>query len=52
MKKDYKAIATLTDGVKEWDVIIYSYYKTIEEANEGISRFAAHGYNIVKAWVE
>ena len=52
MKKEYKAIATLTDGVKEWDVIIYSYYKTIEKAIDGVSRFASHGYNIVKAWIE
>ena len=52
MEKTYKAIATLTDGVKEWDVIIYSYYKTIEEAIDGVSRFASHGYNIVKVWVE
>ena len=52
MKKEYKAIATVTDGEREWDVVIYSLYKTIEEANDGISRFAAHGYNIVKAWIE
>ena len=52
MKKDYKAIVTVTDGEREWDVVIYSLYKTIEEANDGISRFAAHGYNIVKAWIE
>ena len=52
MKKTYKAIATVTDGEREWDVVIYSLYKTIEEANDGISRFAAHGYNIVKAWIE
>ena len=45
MKKEYKAIATVTDGEREWDVVIYSLYKTIEEANDGISRFAAHGYN-------
>ena len=52
MKKEYKAIATVTDGEREWGVVIYSLYKTIEEANDGISRFAAHGYNIVKAWIE
>lgn len=52
MKKEYKAIATVTNGEREWDVVIYSLYKTIEEANDGISRFAAHGYNIVKAWIE
>ena len=47
-----KAIATVTDGEREWNVVIYSLYKTIKEANDGISRFAAHGYNIVKAWIE
>ena len=52
MKKNYKAIATVTDGEREWNVVIYSGYKTMEDANNGISRFASHGYNIVKAWVE
>ena len=52
VQKEYKAIATVTDGEREWGVVIYSLYKTIEEANDGISRFAAHGYNIVKAWIE
>lgn len=52
MKKTYKAIATVTDGGREWNVVIYSGYKTEEEANNGISRFASNGYNIVKAWVE
>ena len=52
MKNEYKATATLTDGEKEWDVIIYSYYNTIEEAIDGVSRFASHGYNIVKVWIE
>ena len=52
MKKTYKAIATVANGEREWNVVIYSGYKTAEEANNGISRFASHGYNIVKAWVE
>ena len=52
MKKEYKAMATLTDGVKEWDLIIYSNYNTIEEAIDGVYRFASHGYNIVKVWIE
>ena len=52
MKKEYKAMATLTDGVKEWDVIIYSYYNTIDEAIDGVSRFASHGYNIIKILIE
>lgn len=50
--KRYKAIATLTDGVREWDVTIYSDYESVAEAGAGISRFASHGYNIVKAWIE
>lgn len=53
MKKQvFMAMATLTDGVKEWDVTIYSGYETTEEAEAGIVRFAAHGYNIVKTWIE
>ena len=52
MKKTYKAVATVTDGERQWNVVIYSGYKTVEEANNGISRFASHGYNIVKVWVE
>ena len=52
MKKTYKAVATVTNGEIEWNVVIYSGYKTVEEANNGISHFASHGYNIVKAWVE
>ena len=52
MKKTCKAVATVTDGEREWNVVICSGYKTSEEANNGISRFASHGYNIVKAWVE
>jgi hypothetical protein len=52
MKKTYKAIATITDGEREWNVVIYSGYKTAEEANNGVERFASHGYDIVKAWVE
>ena len=52
MKKTYKAVAAVTDGERQWSVVIYSGYKTVEEANNGISRFASHGYNIVKVWVE
>ena len=52
MKKEYKAMATLTDGVKEGDLIIYSYYNRIEEEIDGVSRFASNGYDIVKVWIE
>ena len=52
MKKTSKAIGTVTNGEREWNVVIYSGYKTAEEASNGISRFASHGYNIIKAWVE
>lgn len=52
MKKFFRAMATLTDGSKEWNVCIYSHYKTELEAAEGITRFASHGYNIVKTWIE
>lgn len=52
MKKTYKSIATVTDGEREWNVVIYDGYKTVKEANDGIERFASHRYNIVKAWVE
>ena len=51
-KQSFKAMATLTDGAREWDVTIYSGYETAEEAEAGIARFAAHGYNVVKTWVE
>lgn len=52
MKRTYKAMAKVTDGKREWNVCIYSDYKTIEEANDGIDRFYKHGYNVVKTWVE
>lgn len=51
-KRYYKATATLTDGVREWDVIIYSLYESEEEALEGIKRFTSKGYNIVKTWID
>lgn len=52
MKKFYKAIATLTDGEREWDMCIYSLYESESDAVDGIKRFASHGYNIVKVWIE
>lgn len=50
--KTFKAMATLTDGVLEWDVVIYSNYGSEEAAIAGIDRFSAHGYRIVKTWIE
>ena len=52
MKKYYKAMATLTDGTKEFNVTIYSMYKTPEEAQKGIENFSKKGYNILKTWIE
>lgn len=51
-KRYYRATATVTDGTKEWDVIIYSMYESTEEAEEGIKRFSSKGFNIVKAWID
>ena len=51
MKKTYKAIATVTDGEREWEIVIYRGYKTAEEANEGINRFLNHGYTVTKTWI-
>ena len=48
----YKAIATLKDGTREWDVIIYSQYKTIRDALDGVQRFTSKGYNIVNIRIE
>ncbi len=51
MKKFYKAMATITDGTRKWNICIYSGYKTIEEANNGINKFSEK-YNVVESWVE
>ena len=51
-KRFYKAVATITDGSRVWDVVIYSRYESLEEAQRGISRFSSHGYNILKTWIE
>lgn len=45
MKKTFTAIAKVTDGKKEWDVTIYTGYKTMTEATEGASRFAENYEN-------
>ena len=33
-KRYYKAVATVTDWARVWDVVIYSHYESIEEAQE------------------
>lgn len=50
--KFYRAIATLADGDKRWDVVIYSGYKSMEEALEGARQFATHDYTIVRIQIE
>lgn len=40
-KTYWKAVATLRDSEKEWEVIIYSHYESEEEAQSGIDRFCA-----------
>lgn len=52
MKKTYKAMATVTDGKREWDVCIYSSYESEDEAMDGILRFVRIGFNVVKTWIE
>ena len=52
MKKYYKAMATLTDGERKFEVTIYSMYKTEEEAQKGIENFSSKGYTILKTWIE
>lgn len=51
-KTMYKAIATLTDGVREWYVIIYSQYKTMQDALDGVQRFTSKNYNVVNIRIE
>lgn len=51
-KTFYKAIATLNENGNTFDVVIYSFYKSVEEAEEGIKIFASHGYNILNTKIE
>ena len=44
-KNYYKAIATLKDSEKVWDVIIYSRYESYEEAERGFADFVNPPYN-------
>ena len=51
-KRYFKAMATVTDGSRKWDVTIYSRYETIDAASDGIRRFLERGYDVVKTWIE
>lgn len=48
----YKAIATLTDGTREWRVIIQSQYETMQDALDDVKRFTSKGYNVVMIRIE
>ena len=55
MKKYYKAVATVKNNERVWDICIYGMYNTVEEANEGIRCFAKKMLgcvDVIKAWVE
>ena len=46
-KRYYKAVATVTDGARVWDVVIYSHYESMEEAQAGIDRpWVQHSENL------
>lgn len=51
-KKNWTAKAIVLNNGDQIEVTIYSMYDSEEEAYEGIKRFVAHGYDIVKTWVE
>lgn len=51
-RPQYKAVATLNENGNTFDVVIYSKYKTVEEAQNGINRFSAKGYNILDTRIE
>lgn len=38
-KKLFTATATVRNAQREWDVVIYRGYKSVEEAEDGINRF-------------
>ena len=48
----YKATATLNENGNTFDVVICSSYKSVDEAKEGIKKFASHGYNILNTNIE
>lgn len=48
LNENYEVTAKiLNEENKEVKVIIYGYYKSINEALEGIYHFCNHGYNVV-----
>lgn len=51
-KTNYKAVATLNENGNIFDVVIYSGYKTVEEAQNGIDKFSSKGYNIINTKIE
>lgn len=53
MKKKYYTakVIWLNEENKKIETVIYSFYQSIEKANEGIKRFCEKGYNVIKAWV-
>lgn len=48
----FKAIAAMRNGARVFDVVIYSSYKTIEEAVAGVASFTAHGYEIERVEIK
>ena len=46
----YKAVARMKDDDHEWDVVIYSMYETVEEAERAAKRFEEK-YNNNDSWV-
>ena len=47
----YTAIARMSDGKTEWDVVIYDRYNSLPEATEGMKKFCEKyntGYPVVK----
>lgn len=46
----YKAVARMKDDGHEWDVLIYSMYETVEEAERAAKRFYEK-YNNNDSWV-
>lgn len=53
----WRAVVILKDATHEWDVIVYSMYKNMREAQHGLNMFLKYtvpkcGYNVVESWVE
>jgi hypothetical protein len=48
-KKYYTATATMRDATHEWNVVIYSRYETMGEAQEAAARFKnRYGSMVIK----